>query len=248
MNIEKNKVVEVSYELTVDGQIIDVASKEQPLDYIHGMKMLIPRFEAEIEGKEPGDAFAFEVSPAEGYGEYDPARVIKLSRSAFEIDGKVREDLLEVGRQLPMYNKNGHVEYARITEVREDGVMMDFNHDLAGKTLYFKGEILSVRDATEKELKEGLHGEFLPIQECGCGCHGHHGDGGGCHGHHGDGGGCHGHHHGDGCCHDPHHGDCCGGGHGDGCCRGHHHDDEGGHHGDGCCHDSQHGNGCGHHE
>ena len=200
MNIEKNKVVEVSYELTVDGQIIDVASKEQPLDYIHGMKMLIPRFEAEIEGKEPGDAFAFEVSPAEGYGEYDPARVIKLSRSAFEIDGKVRED----------------------------GVMRDFNHDLAGKTLYFKGEILSVRDATEKELKEGLHGEFLPIQECGCGCHGHH--------------------HGDGRCHDPHHGDCCGGGHGDGCCHGHHHDDEGGHHGDGCCHDSHNGNGCGHHE
>ena len=211
MKIGKDKVVEVSYELTVDGQIIDVAPKDQPLDYIHGTKMLIPRFESEIEGKEPGDAFAFEVSPAEGYGEYDPARVIKLSRSAFEIDGKVREDLLEVGRRLPMYNKNGHVEYARITEVREDGVLMDFNHDLAGKTLHFKGEVLTVRDATQKELKEGLHGEFLPISECGCGCHGHH---------HED--GCCGHHHGDGCCHDLHHDDCCHGGHhheGEGCCR-----------------------------
>ena len=214
MKIGKDKVVEVSYELTVDGQIIDVASKEQPLDYIHGMKMLIPRFEAEIEGLEPGGTVAFEVSPAEGYGEYDPARVIKLSRSAFEIDGKVREDLLEIGRRLPMYNKNGHVEYARITEIREDGVMMDFNHDLAGKTLHFKGEVLTVRDATEKELKEGLHGEFLPIQECGCGCH-HDPHEGCCHGHHGD-GCCHDHDpHGDGCCHGHHHGD--------GCC-GHHHE------------------------
>ena len=198
MKIGKDKVVEVSYELTVDGQIIDVAAKDHPLDYIHGTKMLIPRFEAEIEGKEPGDPFAFEVSPAEGYGEYDPARVIKLPLSSFEIDGKVREDLLEVGRQLPMYNKNGHVEYARITEILEDGVRMDFNHVLAGKTLHFKGEVLTVRDATEKELKEGLHGEFLPIQECGCGCHDHHHDG--C---------CHGHHHEDG---------CCGGHHGEGCC------------------------------
>ena len=213
MKIEKDKVVEVSYELTVDGEVIDVAAKEQPLDYIHGTKMLIPRFESEIEGKEPGDAFEFEVTPAEGYGEYDPARVIKLPLSSFEIDGKVREDLLEVGRQLPMYNKNGHVEYARITEILEDGVRMDFNHVLAGKTLHFKGEVLTVRDATQKELKEGLHGEFLPIQECGCGCHGHH--------HHED--GCCGGHHGDGCCHGHHHDDGCH----DGCCHGHDHD---GHH------------------
>lgn len=222
MKIEKNKVVEVSYELTVDGQVIDVAAKDQPLDYIHGTKMLIPRFEAEIEGKEPGDAFAFEVSPAEGYGEYDPARIIKLSLNAFMIDGKVREDLLEVGRQLPMYNKNGHVEYGRITEVNEEGVLMDFNHDLAGKTLHFKGEVLTVRDATEKELKEGLHGEFLPIQECGCG--GHHGDGC-CGGHHGE-GCCHDHDgHEGGCCHDhgddSHEGGCCGHHHADGCCHGH---------------------------
>ena len=40
MKIEKNKVVEVSYELTVEGQVVDTATKEQPLDYIHGTKML----------------------------------------------------------------------------------------------------------------------------------------------------------------------------------------------------------------
>ena len=220
MKIEKNKVVEVSYELTVEGQVVDTATKEQPLDYIHGTKMLIPKFEAEIEGKEPGATFAFEVSPAEGYGEYDPKRVITLPLSSFEINGELRRDLLTVGRELPMYNKHGHVEYARITEVREDGVVMDFNHSMAGKTLLFKGEVLSVRDASEKELTEGLHGEFLPVEECGCGHH--HGEGGCCHGKgHGDGECCgHGHHHEDGeCCGHGHHhedGECCG--HGDGCC------------------------------
>lgn len=205
MKIEKNKVVEVSYVLTVDGQVFDTATKERPLDYIHGTKMLIPKFEAEIEGKEPGDSFEFEVSPAEGYGEYNPGRIIKLPLSSFEIDGVLHKEFLEVGRQLPMLNQNGHVEYARVTEVTEDGVTMDFNHDLAGKTLRFKGEVLSVRDATEQELKEGLHGEFLPVEACGCddphgeGCCHHHKEG--CHhGHHED--GCHhGHHEDGGCCH-----------------------------------------------
>ena len=79
---------------------------------------------------------------------------------------------------------------------------MDFNHPLAGKTLNFKGEILTVRDATEKELKEGLHGEYLPQEECGCGCgHHHHGDGECCGHHDHKDGECCGHHHGDGCCH-----------------------------------------------
>jgi len=200
MKIEKNKVVEVSYVLTVDGQVFDTATKEQPLDYIHGTKMLIPKFEAEIEGKEAGDMFAFSVAPAEGYGEYNPKRVIKLPLSSFEINGELHREFLEVGRQLPMLNQNGHVEYARVTQVTEDGVTMDFNHDLAGKTLEFKGEVLSVRDATEKELKEGLHGEFLPVEACGC--DDPHGEG--C---------CHHGHHGEGCCH-----------HGQGHC--HHHEEE----------------------
>ena len=81
--------MEVSYVLTVDGQVFDTATKEQPLDYIHGTKMLIPKFEAEIEGKEAGDTFAFSVAPAEGYGEYNPKRVIKLPLSSFEINGEL---------------------------------------------------------------------------------------------------------------------------------------------------------------
>ena len=207
MKIEQDKVVEVSYVLTVDGQVFDTATKAEPLTYIQGGKMLIPKFEAEIAGKEPGDTFAFDVAPAEGYGEYNPQRVIKLPLSAFEINGVLRRDLLEVGRQLPMLNKNGHVEYARITEVSDDGVTMDFNHDLAGKTLRFEGEVLSVRDATEKELKEGLHGEFLPVEEAGC-CH-HHGEGGGCCHHHDEGEGCHHGHKDGGCCgHGKGHGHC----------------------------------------
>ena len=68
MRIEKNKVVALSYDLEVEGSIVDSATPEQPLDYIHGTHMLLPRFEAEIEGLDEGAAFSFTVQPEEGYG------------------------------------------------------------------------------------------------------------------------------------------------------------------------------------
>ena len=194
MKITANKVVEFAYELEVEGNIVDRTTKERPLDYIHGTGSLLPKLEAHIEGMEPGDKFDVTLSPADGYGEVDPNRIIDLPKEAFEVNGEIREDLLVPGNTIPMMNSMGGVIPGVVIEVSEDSVKMDLNHQMAGKTLHFTGEVLSVREATEKELTEGLHGEF--VHTCGCG---------GCHG--GDcGGGCEGGHCGEG-----HDGDCgCG--------------------------------------
>ena len=194
MKIEANKVVEFSYELEVDGQVVDRTTKERPLDYIHGTGSLLPKLEAHIEGMEPGATFDVTLSPADGYGEVDPSRIIGLPKAAFEVNGEVREDLLVPGNTIPMMNSMGGVIPGVVLEVSEDSVKMDLNHQMAGKTLHFTGEVLSVREATEKELTEGLHGEF--VHSCGCG---------GCHGG-SDCGGCEGGH-----CGEEHDGDCgCG--------------------------------------
>ena len=196
MKITQNAVVEFCYELEVDGQVVDHTTKERPLDYIHGTGSLLPKLEAHIEGMEPGDKFDVTLSPADGYGEVDPARIIDLPKAAFEVNGEVREDHLVPGNTIPMMNSMGGVIPGVVVEVTEDSVKMDLNHQMAGKTLHFTGEVLTVREATEKELTEGLHGEY--VHSCG-GC-------GGCHGHEG---GC------EGGCHD---GDCGGGCHGEGEC------------------------------
>ena len=217
MKIEAMKVVAISYEVETEGEVVDRATEEKPLDYIQGMHMIIPKLEATLEGMDEGQAFDCTIAPEDAYGEYDLSKVFDIPKSSFEVNGKLREDLLEAGRFIPMLNSAGEVCHGMIVEVKEDKVTMDFNAPMAGKTLHFTGKVISVRDATEKELTEGLHGEFLP-QEGGChrhgGCckHGHHGDGEGC---------CHGEGNGDGeCCHN-------GEGHGDGeCCHG----------GEGCCH------------
>jgi len=219
MKIESKKVVAISYEVETEGNVVDRATEEKPLDYIQGMHMIIPKLEATLEGLDEGQDFECTVDPEDAYGEYDLSKVFDIPKSSFEMDGKLREDLLEAGKFIPMLNSAGEVCHGMVVEVKDEKVTMDFNAPMAGKTLHFKGKVLSVRDATDKELTEGLHGEFLPREE---GCHRH---GGGCcgkHGQHGDGEGCchgEGHHHGDGegCCHGEghHHGD------GEGCCHRH---------------------------
>lgn len=169
MKAEKNKVVAVSYELEVEGQIADKAGSDRPLEYIQGTGMLLPLFEAAVEGKEPGEGFDFILSPADGYGEYNPNYKFDLPKTAFEVEGKLREDLLVVGNIIPMLNAQGQVIQGKVDSIGEDSVKMDFNHPMAGKTLHFTGKVESVREATGKELTEGLHGEYLPQEGCGCG-------------------------------------------------------------------------------
>lgn len=209
MKIQKNTVVELSYEVEAEGQIVDSMTEERPLGYIHGGNMLLPKFEQQLEGQEPGYEFSFSLAPEEAYGTYDEKNVVVIPKTAFMVDGKIHEEVLILGRYIPMYNGAGEVVQGRIIEIMDNDVRMDFNHPMADKTLNFKGKVISVREATDKELKEGLHGEYLPKEEGGC----HHCKG---HCHHGDGEGCH-HGDGEGCC----------GGHGDGeCgCGGHCHDE-----------------------
>ena len=199
MKAEKNKVVSLTYELIVDEVLADKAEETRPLEYIHGTGMLLPKFESEVEGKEPGEEFAFTLTPEEGYGIYDETRLIELPKEAFMIDGKVREDLLVIGKMIPMVNDSGQVVNGRVYLVTDEKVIMDFNHPMAGKTLNFTGKVVEVREATEKELQKGHP------------CRHHHHDGECCHKGEGDGECCH---KGEG------DGECCHKGEGDGECHG----------------------------
>lgn len=176
MKIEKNTVVALTYELEVDGQIVDKCTVERPLDFIHGMGYLLPKFEEEVAGLETGDKFEFTLTPEEGYGVVDPQRIIDLPVEAFsDQEGNVRHDLLVEGSNITLVNQFGQPVPAKILKVEAKTVKVDVNHPMAGKTLNFKGEIVNVRPATEKEIKEGLHGELAG----GCsGCGGNCGEGG----------------------------------------------------------------------
>jgi FKBP-type peptidyl-prolyl cis-trans isomerase SlyD len=169
MNISDKKVVHLTYQLEVDGKIADSATAERPLEFIFGMGYLLPKFEANIKDLKVGDKFAFTLDAEDGYGKKNPEMIIDLPINIFEVDGKVQEDILFVGNVLPMMNNMGGVMPGTILEVTKETVKMDLNHPMADKTLNFTGEVILVREATEEEITNGLHGERAS-QGCSCGC------------------------------------------------------------------------------
>ena len=159
MKIEKNKSVSLAYQLEVEGAIADQAGKDQPLEYVHGTGMLLPRFEQEVEGKEPGDKFEFTLNPAEGYGEYKLEYKFDIPKEAFMSDGVLQEQFLQVGAIVPMLDGRGNVVRGTVAAVGKKSVTMDFNHPMAGKTLHFTGEVVDVREAPAEEEHHCPHGK-----------------------------------------------------------------------------------------
>ena len=159
MKIAKHTVASVTYTLVVDGEVVDMAEKEKPLSFIHGIGMMVPGFETNLEGLTADSKYEFKLSPEEAYGPYDKEAVVDLPVSTFMVDGKVNEDLLSVGQVVPMQDQNGNPLSGTVIEVSDAAVKMDFNHMLAGKGLNFSGEVLEVRQATQPELDHGhVHG------------------------------------------------------------------------------------------
>jgi peptidylprolyl isomerase len=127
------------YTLTVDDEVIDSSAEGNPMELKVGSGQVIPGFEDAIMGMKVGEKKSFSVEPEDGYGEVNPDAYQEVPLE------RMPEDLeLEVGMVLYTQGPNGQPIPARVDEIHEDVVIMDFNHPLAGKTLNFEVEIVSI--------------------------------------------------------------------------------------------------------
>jgi FKBP-type peptidyl-prolyl cis-trans isomerase SlyD len=162
MSISKNKVVSLTYTLhkdNVEGDVIEKVNADQPFIFLFGSGGLIPEFESNLEGKLIGSGFAFGIKSSNAYGDVDESAVEFVPKEIFIIDGVLAEDLIQIDNFVNLRDQQGHLVRARVIEVNEAEVLLDFNHPLAGVNLFFEGEILDVRDATAEEIEHGhVHG------------------------------------------------------------------------------------------
>ena len=168
--IATEKVINLNYILSEDnanGLKLESTYEGKPLEFICGSSNMIPAFEQQIMGLKEGDSFAFEIKSDQAYGNKNPQAIVDLDINIFKVHDKVDYDLLKIGNSIPMQDAQGNRMNGVVLELNEKDVKIDFNHPLAGKNLFFKGEVLSVRDATEKELE---HGHCHSDQSDGCGC------------------------------------------------------------------------------
>jgi len=153
VQIAHHTVASFNYRLTDDsGELID-GSEGEPLTYIHGTQSIIPGLEQALEGRRGGDSLQVRLPPELAYGERDEDLVQEVPREALPAEAEI-----EVGVQFHAESDEGQ-HILTVIGVDGDTVRLDANHPLAGKTLHFDVQVVSVRAATPDELKHGhAHG------------------------------------------------------------------------------------------
>ncbi len=160
-------MVTVTYDLMIDepdGEVIEQATTENPLLFLYGTGMMLPKFEEGLAGLKAGQPFDILLNHKDAYGEVNDDAVVDLPRDIFLVDGKFDTDLVKVGNTIPMMSGGGQRLNGMVLEVADESVRMDFNHPLAGEDLHFSGQVIDVREATEEELVQAFSGG------CGGGC------------------------------------------------------------------------------
>ena len=164
--IQANARVVLEYSLANEkGEVLDSSSAEdgEPIIYIHGYGMLVPGLEAALVGLEVGASKDVTVSPEDGFGDRDDELVLEIDRTDFP-DPKT----VTVGDEVVAESPDGEEVPMRVVEVKEETVIVDANHPLAGVTLRYSVTVKEVAEASQEEIAEAAAG----FEEAGYG-HGH---------------------------------------------------------------------------
>jgi FKBP-type peptidyl-prolyl cis-trans isomerase 2 len=92
------------------------------------------------------------LSKNDAYGEVNEDAIVELPKHVFLVDGKFDEELIAVGKVVPMMSSNGQRMNGQVLDINDETIKMDFNHPLAGEDLFFTGKVFGVREASEEEL------------------------------------------------------------------------------------------------
>jgi len=148
MTVADGKQVSLEYTLTLeDKSKIDSNVGKDPLVYTQGAHEIIPGLEKQLAGAKVGESKHIEIPPAEGYGDVDPARKQEVDKT------RIPEDARKVGAKLTGQGPQGQPIFAQVTEVKDNTVVLDMNHPLAGKKLIFDVKVLKVEDAPTSKVE-----------------------------------------------------------------------------------------------
>ena len=146
MSISPGKAVSLEYTLKLEeGKVVDTNVGAAPLIYTHGSKQIVPGLENALEGMTVGESKEVTVVPEQGYGPVREEAFREISKE------KIPPEAQKVGAPLEAKDDNGRVMHLRVAEVKEETVVVDFNHPLAGKTLYFEVKVLEIKPGQAQE-------------------------------------------------------------------------------------------------
>ncbi len=151
MKIEKNKVVSMSYSLSNGtGQILELRSIDNPVQFLVGYGHILPSLEKKIIGESEGFTGQFFLDAHDAHGVYDKALVKEMKPSQFPEGVELKK-----GMKFESTDAKGEPLALHIIDIKGEVILVDGNHPLAGMPLNFDLKILEIRDAAEEEIFQG---------------------------------------------------------------------------------------------
>lgn len=142
------KLVTLTYRIT-DTEGLVLEQNDMPVSYLHGgYSDMFAKVEQALEGKAAGDVVEVTLAPHEGFGDHDPDLTF-----TDDLDN-VPPEFRRLGAEVEMQNEVGDARTFIVTRIEDGQLTVDCNHPFAGKTVRFRIEIMSVRDATAEELQQ----------------------------------------------------------------------------------------------
>jgi len=140
MTAKKGDRVHIHYTGSLDnGDVFDSSQGRAPLEFVLGSNQVIPGFEKAVTGMETGEKKKINIPCEEAYGPHDASMVAKIPLSQFPSNITP-----QVGQQLEMQTQTGEKIQVMVTSVDEENAMLDANHPLAGQSLNFELELVSI--------------------------------------------------------------------------------------------------------
>jgi FKBP-type peptidyl-prolyl cis-trans isomerase SlyD len=150
MKIEAHTVATFHYDLSSpEGERIESSRSGEPLAILHGAGNVIPGVENALAGRAAGERFSVTVPPDQGYGERREGLGQRVPKKYFRDPRRLRP-----GQQTQLQTREGP-RVVTVVKVGESVVDVDLNHPMAGRTLVFDIEVVTVRAASADEIAHG---------------------------------------------------------------------------------------------
>lgn len=137
LQVSDGATVTLEYTLMLpDNQVVDSTAGQEPISYVHGQREIVPGLEKALTGMKAGESKRVTVPALEAYGPYDPKKKITIPKE------RVPEGV-KAGTRL----RSQDGQEVKVVEVKDDSVVVDTNHPLAGKNLTFDVKIVKIEPA-----------------------------------------------------------------------------------------------------
>ena len=145
--VKANNTIKVNYTgKLADGQVFDTSEGKEPIEFVLGQGRLIPGFEKGLIDMKLNEKKTIEISKDEAYGEVNKDLIQEISRTQIPQDMEPK-----VGMGLVSKTPEGQEINLMIIEVKEESIVIDGNHPLAGRDLVFDVEIVEIKETVITE-------------------------------------------------------------------------------------------------